>query len=122
MRPSRGPYARSQDISSWFTFSSGLLLCLVAAAIVIFFVWPEAFPALVAALMVAAIVNMAAWTVLAGRRGDLQTRQILVNSGLAVSLVLVVVGLVLDLPLWVLLVLILVMGVLVYVGVERDPD
>lgn len=122
MRPTRGPFVRSEDVPAWFLMSSGLLLFMLVAAVPIYFAWPGLFDILIVMLMTAVALNLGLWTLIAGRRGHLQPHQVAANIGMMAVFVALVVGIIIQAPDWAFVPLILAMGVLMYISMERRTD
>jgi hypothetical protein len=122
MRPPRGPYARRDAETSWFLFSSYLLLALLVLCVPAYIFWPDLFPGVMMWLLGAVALNMGLWTISAGSRDVLQPHQVVANLVMMVILVLFIVGLAVDAPGWVTVALVSASGITAVVALYQRRD
>jgi hypothetical protein len=121
MRSSREPYVRRDSEYPWFV-SMWILMALMVLLVPARIIWPNTYPA--AAMLVLGVVALfiGAWTLSAGRRGVLQTHQVIANLGMMIGLVLFIIGLAVKAPSLIMWTLTVIVGCLAAVGVYRHAD
>jgi O-antigen/teichoic acid export membrane protein len=122
MRPSRGPYVRSDGKAPWFLPTSGTLLVLLVLTVPAYILVPDIFPGVMMWLLAAIAVLILAWTSSKEGRAYLQPHQIVANFGVATMLgvfILLLAAGVSGWPIWLATTAIVGLGV---IGTYRRSD
>jgi hypothetical protein len=101
MRPSRGPYARSDPNTPWFLPSAAILLVLLALTVPTYILFPDIFPGAMMWLLGAIAVLVLAWTCSKEGRAQLQPHQVAANLVMVAILVLFIISLAVNASVWI---------------------